>query len=358
MELMQIQHIGSKMLVNLHHALSHDFPQISPQTIGLACNVESVNWWKPPHVNPMETFVKLFFYLRENHIPDLAVHIARSTQVTDLGMMGYSMLTAATTREYLLIGIYALGEVEYPTLIKLEEADSESALVFSESNNIHSAFLLNKAAEITPLHHRNYTEITLALTWRFAQTSGSHDKIITATRASLIWPEEVISKGLIAALACDIDFEADRNTVYFPSEQLQQRNAIGDIDLISQCSIQCSQIIRNAKNRGAMQLRIEKTLLASPKTCRFSLTKTAAALGISTTKIQRQLKVEGCNFKKIALEIRMKLAKEYLVTTSFTIQQIAFQLCYDEANNFIRAFKNFYGAPPGSYRDTVRSEYQ
>lgn len=357
MELMHVHHLGSKMLANLHHALINDFPEINPPAIALACDIESVNWWKPPHTNPMETFIKLFFYLREHHIPDLAVHIARSTQVTDLGMMGYSMLTAATTLEYLLVGIYALDEVSFPTQINLEESNSESALVFSENKNIPASFTIKKEGIIPATYGHYFTEITLAIAWRFAQTSGSHDKIITATHASLIWPESMISQGLIAALGCDIEFEADRNAIYFPSEQLQQRNALGDIDLISQCSVQCSQIIRNTKNRGTMQLRIEKTLLSSPKSCRFSLTKTADTLGISTTKIQRQLKAEGSNFKKIALEIRMNLAKEYLATTSLTIQQIAFQLCYDEANNFIRAFKNFYGSPPGSYRDTLQSEY-
>ena len=58
----------------------------------------------------------------------------------------------------------------------------------------------------------------------------------------------------------------------------------------------------------------------------------------------------GYSPKQYVLLNRLSFAKELLETTDFQIGQVAYKAGFGDVNNFIRAFREWYGLSPGSYR--------
>lgn len=77
----------------------------------------------------------------------------------------------------------------------------------------------------------------------------------------------------------------------------------------------------------------------------------AKSLGISKRTLQRKLKAENTNFQQQLNATREMLAKNYLLNTTMTIDDIAFLLAYQETNSFLRAFNTWTGVSAQQYRE-------
>lgn len=78
----------------------------------------------------------------------------------------------------------------------------------------------------------------------------------------------------------------------------------------------------------------------------------AKSLGISKRTLQRKLKAENTNFQQQLNATREMLAKNYLLNTTMTIDDIAFLLAYQETNSFLRAFNTWTGMSAQQYRES------
>ena len=83
----------------------------------------------------------------------------------------------------------------------------------------------------------------------------------------------------------------------------------------------------------------------------FSIEDITRALGISKRTLQRKLKGENTSFQQQLNATREMLAKNYLLTTSMTTDDIAFLLSYQETNSFLRAFNTWTGTSVQKYRE-------
>ena len=57
-----------------------------------------------------------------------------------------------------------------------------------------------------------------------------------------------------------------------------------------------------------------------------------------------------CNMLDYLIDLRMKLAKELLRTTTLPLKDISEQVGYYNVSSFIRRFKTHEGITPNSYR--------
>lgn len=77
-----------------------------------------------------------------------------------------------------------------------------------------------------------------------------------------------------------------------------------------------------------------------------SLNELSQKLNIETRTIQRLLKKEGDSFSKILLEVRLKRAKDRLLFSNLTIEQISTELGFNDAVAFSHAFKQWTEQSP------------
>lgn len=80
----------------------------------------------------------------------------------------------------------------------------------------------------------------------------------------------------------------------------------------------------------------------------------ARMLHITTRTLNRRLRQEGTNYKKLREEIIVELAKQSLADTDASITVIGGKLGYSESSAFVRAFKRMTGTTPVAYRKKFR----
>ena len=82
-----------------------------------------------------------------------------------------------------------------------------------------------------------------------------------------------------------------------------------------------------------------------------ALTNVAKKMAMSPRTLQRQLKEQGMDFKKLVADTRRRFALSYLGSRGHTLTEMAFLLGYSEVSAFNRAFKRWTGSTPLAYRD-------
>lgn len=83
---------------------------------------------------------------------------------------------------------------------------------------------------------------------------------------------------------------------------------------------------------------------------RADLDTVATFAELSARTLQRQLHLHGTSFRQILTRAQMRRAARLAQETDMSLTEIAFSLGYEDPGNFTRAFKNFHGCSPSSYR--------
>ncbi|MGI9241405.1 MAG: helix-turn-helix domain-containing protein [Verrucomicrobiales bacterium] len=76
----------------------------------------------------------------------------------------------------------------------------------------------------------------------------------------------------------------------------------------------------------------------------------AKLCGTSTRTLHRRLQNRGVSYRHLLDEVRLELARAQLRDTDIPVKELAFELGYSGANNFIRAFKRMSGTTPEAFR--------
>jgi AraC-like DNA-binding protein len=97
--------------------------------------------------------------------------------------------------------------------------------------------------------------------------------------------------------------------------------------------------------------RVRDLLLAELEK-RYSITDMARLLHLSPRTLARRLDAEGTHFQAIKDALRRDVAIARISRSDEPIANIGADLGFDDPAAFNRAFKNWTGSPPGSYRRT------
>ena len=74
---------------------------------------------------------------------------------------------------------------------------------------------------------------------------------------------------------------------------------------------------------------------------------------VKTRNLQRELALEGTNYKQLVLDVRMRAAARFLAEESLSIADVSEQLCYSQPSHFVRAFRKWRGITPLQYRASL-----
>ena len=88
--------------------------------------------------------------------------------------------------------------------------------------------------------------------------------------------------------------------------------------------------------------------LALPE--QLSLEELASRLQISTRSLQRQLAQQQTSYSRLLEEVRKNRAISLLYHSRYSAQEVGLRLGYQDAPSFQRAFRHWFGLPPGEFR--------
>ncbi len=83
---------------------------------------------------------------------------------------------------------------------------------------------------------------------------------------------------------------------------------------------------------------------------RSNIEQAAELIGVSTRTLNRYLKSEGTNYKKLLSEERIALASQLLRDSKRGIEDVAFDVGYSSRRSFDRAFTQVVGISPAAAR--------
>jgi len=108
---------------------------------------------------------------------------------------------------------------------------------------------------------------------------------------------------------------------------------------------------KQLKNTSTLTESIAFYIDKNYKDCNLSLTSIADAFNISEPYLSSIFKKNlGINFSTYMEDVRIRKAKELLVSTQFPVGDIAEKTGYNSSNSFCRAFKRVTGKSPSEFR--------
>lgn len=139
-------------------------------------------------------------------------------------------------------------------------------------------------------------------------------------------------------------------------------NVVEDIDKfevkINQTALTIINHIKDKKDKLPVELEykidryIEQNIYND-----ISLELMADELNISYELMSKQFKdLKGITFSKYMMELKMKHAKELLLTTDLSVKEISYKLGYNATPYFISRFKKIYGQTPLQYKKSNEKE--
>ncbi len=176
---------------------------------------------------------------------------------------------------------------------------------------------------------------------------------ITPQRVGFAYPEPADLSAYEALFECPLAFSRPRYSIEFSRQVMESPLATGN-ETLAQLHDQFAgeYLARFEQTRVTHQARqVLCRLLPQGEPKRQAV---ASALRMSTRTLQRRLQDENTSFQQLLDETRRELAMQFLRQKRMTLLEIAYLLGFADPSNFFRAFKRWFGMPPGQYREQLQ----
>ncbi len=278
-------------------------------------------------------------------VPDVTLRMLKSSDLLDLGLMGYAVLSCETVGKALDV------------LLRYQEITSDR---FLEESGLKENYFC-----ISPVPRWQYIKEILSIAedclggnWRAIEVLLGPDADLQGASAHFAYPEPAYSGAYHDVFKpCSVIFDAEQTELKIPQEWLSLPVASANIVMSGVTAAVCERVLSPGRGiRMDTTRAVRRLLLSRPGKRMLRLEEAADELLMSTAQLRKRLYRAKTSYKNIVLETRMGLARHYLESTPLSIQEIAFLLDYTQPGPFSRAFKKYYGFPPRNVRLSGQSD--
>lgn len=179
---------------------------------------------------------------------------------------------------------------------------------------------------------------------------STHENIIPLW-VEFAYPQPVDTKPYEAFFQCPLKFNAKQYCLALAPEVLELPMSFANAQLAQYHDQALERSLKSATNAPLSQ-QVDEFIRQYLPSGEPSLALVAEALHISVRSIQRHLHSEHSSFRQLLDNRRKQLALQYL-QQDLALQEITFLLGFADHGNFYRAFRRWYGQPPGRYKQTL-----
>ena len=144
-------------------------------------------------------------------------------------------------------------------------------------------------------------------------------------------------------------FDTDQSTLWFDSTHLQAIVRRDEGALQAFLANAQAHVIAPRRSNDSISARV-RCHLQKTQPAWSDLAATADALHMAKSTLQRQLASDGSSFQALKDELRRDCAIVRLTTSQVPLARLACELGFADSAAFQRAFKNWTGSAPGTYR--------
>ena len=276
--------------------------------------------------------------LEECKEPALGLYLGNQLSVMTHGNLGHAVLSSDDAQQAVELAIRFFETRTPLATLHLIQQQGDVQITFEER------YLLG--AIRVPYLEAIVAALTAAITFF---TSGQ----LRLRHAEFAFSAPPYSELYEAVLGCPVSFDACVTRVTFPASVLQTPSVLADRNVRNLALQQCEEEMEHIDKSLSLEKRIEQILL------RFkggfpSFDQVASELSVSSRTLRRRLLEKQTSFFTILDRVKYQSAKQYLETSSLSVQEIAYLLGYSDPSNFGRAFKKWNGVSPVEYKNNFR----
>lgn len=271
--------------------------------------------------------------------PALGLAIGARTRLQDCGLIGYLFQTSGNCLEALTCFqrferlMYAGSEAT------LESADGGLALVwnpaFGYSSQLSDAFLLSAM---------------LTVCRQILAEPGLPARQVAFTQPVAAEEERLYE----AFFGCPVAYGQPRLSFALPEEALRRPFPKRDDLLHRLLGQQAEAVMASLPGRDLFLSQVREALVRCLHDGQPQAAVVARRLGLSSRTLHRRLGERGLLFREVLRDLRQSLSQRYLRDPALTLVDVALLLGYSEQSAFNRAFVEWFGVPPGQWRDGFR----
>ncbi|HEY4010953.1 MAG TPA: AraC family transcriptional regulator [Acidobacteriaceae bacterium] len=270
--------------------------------------------------------------------PETPFRVARRIPLSAYGMYGFALVCSPTIREYFQ-GSVRYHQLATPLLSMSLREDTDTvswvlaknpAIVYTDSL---VRFLLEQQLTQLTTHLRTVLEPDRCQPIRAAFPYATPRHVNLYKRH----------------LGCELSFGQPVCELSYPKSILSEKPHMAHSLTAKLMRDTCDRTLGEVKTSTGVSGEVYQIIASTPG---HSPTMEAVASRLATTvrTLHRKLLAEGASFTQILDEVRCNLAKEYLRTTSLSMDDISELVGFSEAANFRHAFRRWTGSTPANFR--------
>ncbi|NIB38845.1 AraC family transcriptional regulator [Pseudomaricurvus alkylphenolicus] len=268
----------------------------------------------------------------------LGFTISESVRFSDLGIMGYALMSARTMREFTELwhtySHHLVGNMVHP---QIWQQDGCWGVTFHET---------------VPLGETLTFCMEEIFTVGKVVAEAATNTPFVFSHLELDYPPPSHEQRYREIMNCPVSFNAGITRVTITQPTLDTPIQHNDDELYALCLQHCQQVMQQIIRDRPLAAKVRQLFLHSQGELP-SLESVADQLHISSRTLRRRLQAEGVNFQALINQFRADLAKQYMTQTNLSNQEIGFLLGYQDAKAFSKAFKNWTSQTISSFRQSL-----
>jgi len=176
-----------------------------------------------------------------------------------------------------------------------------------------------------------------------------HGAPLDGTHMAFAFPAPAYVDGLKARIQGRALFDAAEHSIELPVQWLAQSSPMHDAAMHRAALSRVETELEAMSSQLSLVNLVRRALLAEPESVP-GLQEIARSQNIAPRTLIRRLKKQGSSYHEILQEIRKQRAIELLSDGNLTVKEVSYLLGYHDPSNFGRAFAQWTGQSPGSYR--------
>lgn len=193
-----------------------------------------------------------------------------------------------------------------------------------------------------------FTEFWMVIWHRFASWYIGEAVHLQAAHFSYAKPDYVDELQL--SFPCPLRFNQAQTQLIFDQSYLEKPLIRGPRELTEFLRNSPAALMTIPGEDKSLAAQIKARLLVADKLAIPNLETIAREFSITAQTLNNRLKKEATSYQRIKDEIRRDIAIDKLVNERLSVETIAMLLGFKEARSFTRAFKQWTGVSPRSYR--------
>ncbi|CAA0121303.1 putative HTH-type transcriptional regulator [BD1-7 clade bacterium] len=271
--------------------------------------------------------------------PVLGLRLGQLQHIAAHGPLGYAILSSKSLDEALNMVCRFIRIRNNLTQIHYERSDNKVVLRMGI-----------ETLPIGPLYQFVVEQSFSSFVYIVKSLSGINDMPL---ETRFCYPEPNNSEFYQTLFGAPPVFSASSNELCIARDYLTEFKLNGDDMFASLAEQQCQKIMTRLQREDGIVSDICQILMSNTG----SFPKqgdVAAAMNMSVRTLVRRLAEQQTSFAEILNDCKFELAKNYLLTTDWSNEEIAYLLGYESPGNFSRSFKKWAALSPSVFRRTHR----